>query len=257
MPKTIWSLETNKLGDILVGSEDKTIRTFTRDAKRAATEEDLNIFQSDCDATAKKQAGYDLATLKDFDTEIEGKVQGTKDGEVTVFKSNNKAMAYGWNQAEGKWNVLGEVMADPNAVVEGDGISTGAATKHYGGDNLFEAGEYDHIFDVELGDGVLRKLPFNNGTSRDESAALFCAREGLSRVMVTEIINFLKTNASDFQTRDLTKKDNKPVEAKCEYIPFNNYLFFDAAKLEGLTKKVLEFNGELNLLDEGEIVFYH
>jgi hypothetical protein len=75
--------------------------------------------------------------------------------------------------------------------------------------------------------------------------------------MVTEIINFLKQNASDFQTRDLTKKDNTPAVVKCEYIPFNNYLYFEAAKLEGLTKKVLEFNGTLNLLDEGELVFYH
>jgi hypothetical protein len=44
MPKTIWSLATNKLGDILVGSEDKTIRTFTRDSKRSAAEEDLAQF---------------------------------------------------------------------------------------------------------------------------------------------------------------------------------------------------------------------
>lgn len=74
MPKTIWSLATNKLGDILVGSEDKTIRTFTRDTKRSAAEEDLAQFQSDCEATAKKQAGYDLNTLKDFDSEVNGKI---------------------------------------------------------------------------------------------------------------------------------------------------------------------------------------
>jgi len=30
MPRTIWSLTHNKLGDILVGTEDKNIRTFTR-----------------------------------------------------------------------------------------------------------------------------------------------------------------------------------------------------------------------------------
>ena len=28
--------------------------------------------------------------------------------------------------------------------------------RYYHGDKLFEAGEYDHIFDVELGDGFNR-----------------------------------------------------------------------------------------------------
>ncbi len=30
MPRTIWSLSHNKLGDLIVGSEDKNIRTFTK-----------------------------------------------------------------------------------------------------------------------------------------------------------------------------------------------------------------------------------
>jgi phospholipase A-2-activating protein len=46
---------------------------------------------------------------------------------------------------------------------------------------LFKAGEYDHIFDVDLGDGVLRKLPFNNGAPVADAADKFCARENLSR----------------------------------------------------------------------------
>ena len=31
MPRTIWSVTHNKKGDIIVGCEDKSIRTFTRD----------------------------------------------------------------------------------------------------------------------------------------------------------------------------------------------------------------------------------
>jgi phospholipase A-2-activating protein len=54
-------------------------------------------------------------------------------------------------------------------------------TKQYPGDSLFTAGEYDHVFDVELGDGVMRKLPFNNGGNHLESAEKFCMREGINR----------------------------------------------------------------------------
>ena len=64
----------------------------------------------------------------------------------------------------------------------------GGATKHYEGDPLFPAAEYDHIFDVELGDGIMRKLPFNNGASFLESADKFCSRENLSRVNVEQIV---------------------------------------------------------------------
>ncbi len=60
----------------------------------------------------------------------------------------------------------------------------GGGTKNYQGDQLFAAGEYDHVFDVELGDGIMRKLPFNNGAGFLEAADKFCSREGLSRVNV-------------------------------------------------------------------------
>ena len=58
------------------------------------------------------------------------------------------------------------------------------APKVYPGDKLFPAGEYDHIFDVDLGDGLMRKLPFNNGGNALDAADKFCSREGLSRVNV-------------------------------------------------------------------------
>ena len=55
---------------------------------------------------------------------------------------------------------------------------------YYEGDNLFEAGEYDKIIDVDLGDGVMRKLPCNNGANYLETADKFCSRENLSRSYV-------------------------------------------------------------------------
>ena len=49
---------------------------------------------------------------------------------------------------------------------------------------IFPAGEYDHVFDVELGDNVMRKLPFNNGSNVYEAAEKFMARENISRVNI-------------------------------------------------------------------------
>jgi phospholipase A-2-activating protein len=42
---------------------------------------------------------------------------------------------------------------------------------------MFEEGEYDHIFDVDLGDGFNRKIPFDNGGNPYEAADKFVARE--------------------------------------------------------------------------------
>ena len=68
---------------------------------------------------------------------------------------------------------------------------------------MFEAGEYDHIFDVELGDNVMRKLPYNNGGNPMLSAEKFCVREGLSRANVEQIRNFINQHSQPFATREI------------------------------------------------------
>lgn len=86
------------------------------------------------------------------------------------------------------------------------------ATKQYGGDAMFPAGEYDHIFDVELGDGVMRKLPFNNGSNVIEAAEKFCIRESLSRANVEQIRQFITQHSQPFATRAAGgAAANKPV----------------------------------------------
>jgi len=76
--------------------------------------------------------------------------------------------------------------------------------KFYGGDAMFEEGEYDHIFDVELGDNVMRKLPFNNGANAIQAAEKFCVRESLGRANIEQIRQFITKHSQPFATRDLT-----------------------------------------------------
>ena len=94
-----------------------------------------------------------------------------KEGEIKVFKNGNTAEAYCWK--DGKWEKIGDVM-NPTSGIDANG-------KHYEGDRMFPAGQYDHIFDVDLGDGVLRKLPFDNGQNALEAADKFILREGLHK----------------------------------------------------------------------------
>ena len=75
--------------------------------------------------------------------------------------------------------------------------------KHYPGDGMFEAGEYDHVFDVELGDNVMRKLPFNNGGNAIQAAEKFCVREGLGRAHIDQIRTFISQHSQPFATREI------------------------------------------------------
>ena len=47
-PRTVWSVTKNHLGDIITGSEDYKIRTFTRDFARKDEGEALKEYEAEC-----------------------------------------------------------------------------------------------------------------------------------------------------------------------------------------------------------------
>jgi phospholipase A-2-activating protein len=148
-PRTIWTVTKNHLGDIITGGEDYKIRTFTRDPARAEKGAALEEYKNECTATDLGEQ-IDMKTLPTIDKMRSIKA---KEGEVKIFKNGSSAEAYCFK--DGKWEKIGDVM-NPTATIDADG-------KHYEGDRMFPAGNYDHVFDVDLGDGIMRKLPFDNG----------------------------------------------------------------------------------------------
>ena len=77
MPRTVWSITHNKLGDLIVGCEDKSVKTFTRDSNRKNTGDDFKVYQEDCKKGAQSQ-GPDMSNLLEFSTQVQGKLKGTK-----------------------------------------------------------------------------------------------------------------------------------------------------------------------------------
>lgn len=111
-----------------------------------------------------------------------------------------------WKAEEKKWEYVGEVV-DPNAGGGASGIQ--ASTKQYPGDSVFPAGEYDHVFDIELGDNIMRKLPFNNGDNAIEYAEKFCMRENIGRNMASQIQAWINQHSSPYATRDKGGNSNQ------------------------------------------------
>lgn len=47
LPRTVWAITQNSLGDLIIGTEDYKIRTFTRDPARANKGDELKEFETE------------------------------------------------------------------------------------------------------------------------------------------------------------------------------------------------------------------
>lgn len=73
---------------------------------------------------------------------------GTKDGQVKMAQSvsGTSVEAYSWSNASSEWVKIGEVV---------DAVGSDRR-------QLYQGKEYDYVFDVDMGDGVNLKLPYNS-----------------------------------------------------------------------------------------------
>ncbi len=62
MPNTIWTLTSNSLGDLITGSEDHKIRTFTRDYTWVDMGWELEKFNAEL---TTKRSSIDLSKFND------------------------------------------------------------------------------------------------------------------------------------------------------------------------------------------------
>jgi phospholipase A-2-activating protein len=82
--------------------------------------------------------------------------------------------AYMWQNE--KWEKIGDVITEGG---ESGGMK--AEPRYYPGDQYFEAGNYDYVFDVDDESGVPKVIPFNDGANAMEAAERYCKREGLTK----------------------------------------------------------------------------
>lgn len=237
IPDSIWDIQVNSKNDIIIACQDNRIYTFTRDPARKAVGKELAEFEANITA-ANTTEDLNIETLPD--AADMPKYPGKKEGEIKVFKENGLPKAYMWKTAERIWELIGDVQLPSAPPTE--------TVKYYEGDRLFEAGEYDHIFDIEIGDGVLRKLPFNNGGNPDEAANKFCVREKFGKSNIEQIMQHIKKNSVEYPTRDISATGGKPAavtKPKLTSIPMRTQLFFDSVKTGPAAKKIKEIDEEL------------
>ncbi|CAG8706467.1 1987_t:CDS:10, partial [Dentiscutata erythropus] len=177
---SVWCVASMPNGDIVSGSSDGIVRIFTRNSERVAEPQILKDYDEQVSkhAIPSNQVG-DLKKDKLPGLEALQK-QGNKEGQVIMVRVGDVVEAHQWNQADQSWHKIGEVV---------DAVDQKRK-------QLFNGREYDHVFDVDIGEGTpALKLPYNTDDDPYQAAREFISANGLSEAYMEQIVDFILKNA--------------------------------------------------------------
>lgn len=248
-PGCVWDVKFLKNGDIVTACSDGTVRIWTLRSDSICDPLELEAFGleiSQYKASRKKVGGYNLMDLPGLEAL---QVPGTKDGQTKVIREGDNGVAYSWNSKEYKWDKIGEIVDGP-----GEGASN----------QVLDGTHYDYVFDVDIGDGEpIRKLPYNRTDNPYTVADKWLLQESLPLSYRQQIVDFILQNSGqrdfsfDPSFRDPYTGSNAYVPGEpsisqgvgtapsFKHIPKVGMLFFDSAQLDGILKKITEFNSAL------------
>ncbi|URE01794.1 PUL domain [Musa troglodytarum] len=248
-PGCVWDVKFLKNGDIVTACSDGTVRIWTLHSDSICDPPELEAFGlelSQYKTSRKKVGGYNLMDLPGLEAL---QVPGTKDRQTKVIREGDNGVAYSWNSKEYKWDKIGEIVDGP-----GEGASN----------QVLDGTHYDYVFDVDIGDGEpIRKLPYNRTDNPYTVADKWLLQESLPVSYRQQIVDFILQNTGqrdfsfDPSFRDPYTGSNAYVPGESsisqgvrtapsfKHIPKVGMLFFDSAQLDGILKKISEFNSAL------------
>ena len=100
---------------------------------------------------------------------------GRRDGQTKMIKDGNTISVHSWNEAEAQWKKVGDVVGQPKSK-----DSSGRGKD--GGKVMYEGVEYDHVFHIDIDEGVVLKLPYNIGQDPFQVAQDFIHKHQLVRM---------------------------------------------------------------------------
>ncbi|OMO63433.1 hypothetical protein COLO4_32463 [Corchorus olitorius] len=248
-PGCVWDAKFLENGDIVTACSDGVIRIWTVDVGNIADPVELEAYASllsQYKLSRKTVGGLKLEDLPGLEA-LQN--PGTSDGQTKIVREGDNGVAYSWNMREHKWDKIGEVVDGPD-----DSMTR----------SVLDGVQYDHVFDVDIGDGEpIRKLPYNRSDNPYDTADKWLLKENLPLSYRQQIVEFIlqNTGQKDFNI-DPTFRDpftgssayvpGQPSYASAtsakptfKHIPKRGMLVFDAAQFDGILKKISEFNNTL------------
>ncbi|KAG6410754.1 hypothetical protein SASPL_128822 [Salvia splendens] len=249
-PGCVWDAKFLENGDIVTACSDGIVRIWTIDHERTADTVDLDSFASQISQyklSRKRVGGLKLEELPGLDSL---KTPGSSDGQTKVVREGDNGVAYAWNMREQKWDKIGEVVDGPDDNMKSP---------------VLNGVQYDHVFDVDIGDGEpIRKLPYNRSENPYDVADKWLLNENLPLSYRQQIVEFIlqNTGQKDFTPDPLFRDpytgsnayvpgapskfpDASSAKPSYKHIPKRGMLAFDTAQFDGILKKISEFNSSL------------
>ena len=196
-----WCVRILENGDIAVGCSDNRIYIFTQSSEREAPVELIALYDAEVSRFKAPPEEVAMEQENDLPEEVGGvKVAdmpgpevldrtGRRDGQTVMVREGNTVSVHSWSQAEGQWKKVGDVVGQPKTKdPSGRGLQ--------GGKVMYEGKEYDHVFHIDIDEGVVLKLPYNNGEEPYEKAQAFIHQHGLPQDYLDQIANFIIKNSS-------------------------------------------------------------
>lgn len=185
-------------GDIVVGCSDTRIYVFTSDEKRNASQELVALYEAEMTRFKQPEA------METDDTGLPEEVGGVKvadmpgpevlnmpgrrDGQTKMVRDGNTVSVHSWSEADGQWKKVGDVVGEPKSKdPSGKGKDGGRVT--------YEGVEYDHVFSIDIADGVVLKLPYNIGQDPFDVAQKFINQHQLPQEYLETIADFIVKNS--------------------------------------------------------------
>ena len=197
-----WCVRILDNGDIAVGCSDNRIYVFTQNPEREASVELIALYDAEVSRFKEpKEEAMEQGDDSGLPEEVGGvKVAdmpgpevldrtGRRDGQTVMVREGNTVSVHSWSQADGQWRKVGDVVGQPKSKdPSGRGLK--------GGKVMYEGKEYDHVFHIDIDEGVVLKLPYNNGEEPFEKAQAFIHQHGLPQEYLEQIANFIIKNSS-------------------------------------------------------------
>ncbi|CAJ1433075.1 unnamed protein product, partial [Effrenium voratum] len=244
---TVWQAIALPNSDVVSACGDMVVRVWTRDPARMAPEAERTTQQEIAQqaAVAASQKGSSSVPMDSVvDISKMPTTVGKKNGEVKMFNDNGTVFAFMWNAGARIWDKVGEVMGSE------------VQKKHYEGDDVFPKGEYDFVFDVDMGPSRgTSQLPYNKGQNPLLAAENFCAREQIHKSNTEQIRQFIIQNAGEGAGSGASSAPTPapapapapvPKEAVTGVFPVLQPAVFKDGKFPALQGKILEFNGQVD-----------
>ncbi|KAF8823093.1 PUL domain-containing protein [Cardiosporidium cionae] len=256
---TVYEVLELPNGDIVTCCEDGAARIWTLDESLALPEQERETQRKLAEAAlagsqSAQITGIDIEGLPNV-TELEV-YRGQRIGQTKIFREGDKAIAFQWKGAS--WERIGEI------------IATKPSKQYFDGDQFFAKGDYDYIFDVEIGDHTLpRPLPYNDNENPLLVAEKFCSREILSKAHLSQITAFILKNSNSTFTPsmeennpslgstssatviDKTMKDAEESEVK--HFPLLSTAKFDKTNWDAVKKLLFDYNEMLEETSMGRL----